>query len=80
MNQEDRVREPENRVWQTRIGAQTGFERRLADALERAFADGADALGPLVARLNADGVRDERGRAWTEDSFRAAMARLGGPS
>ena len=77
MKQEDRVREPENRVWQTRKHSQTEFERRLADALERAFADGVTDLAPLVDRLNADGLRDEENRAWTEESFRAVMARLG---
>ena len=77
MKQEDRIREPENRVWQTRAHPQTEFERRLADALERAFADGVVDLAPLVDRLNADGLRDEENRAWTEESFRAAMARLG---
>lgn len=77
MKQEDRIREPENRAWQTRTHSQTEFERRLADALERAFADGVVDLAPLVDRLNSDGVRDEENRAWTEKSFRAAMARLG---
>ena len=77
MKQEDRIREPENRVWQTRTHSQTEFERRLADALERAFADGVTDLAPLVDRLNADGLRDEENRAWTEESFRAVMARLG---
>ncbi len=77
MNQEERVREPENRVWQTRTHTQTEFEARLADALENAFADGVTELGPLVARLNKDGIRDEENRFWTEDSFRSVMARLG---
>ena len=77
MKQEDRIREPENRAWQTRTHSQTEFERRLADALELAFADGIVDLAPLVDRLNSDGVRDEENRAWTEKSFRAAMARLG---
>ena len=77
MKQEDRIREPENRAWQTRTHSQTEFERRLADALELAFADGVVDLAPLVDRLNSDGVRDEENRAWTEKSFRVAMARLG---
>ncbi len=79
MEQERRVREPENVVWQTRRRPQTGFERALADALERAFLDGVEELDALVARLNADGVRDENHRLWTAESFRAAMARLGAP-
>ena len=77
MKQEDRIREPENRVWQTRTHSQTEFERRLADALERAFADGVTDLATLVDQLNSDGVRDEENRAWTKKSFRAMMARLG---
>ena len=77
MEQETRVREPENRVWQTRTHPQTDFERRLADALEAAFIDGVTELDDLVARLNAEGVRDEDNRPWTADSYRAAMARLG---
>lgn len=78
MEQEARIREPENTVWQTRLRPQTEFERRLADALEQAFAAGVTELGPLVARLNADGVRDENHMLWTEESFCAAMARLRG--
>ena len=77
MKQEDRIREPENRVWQTRTHSQTEFERRLADALERAFADGVTDLATLVDQLNSDGVRDEENREWTKKSFRAMMARLG---
>ena len=77
MEQESRIREPENRVWQTRTHPQTDFERRLADALERAFVEGAVELDEIVERLNADGIRDEDNRAWTVDSFRATLARLG---
>lgn len=77
MEQEHRIREPENIVWQTRQHEQTEFEKSLADAMERAFTDGVTELDDLVARLNADGVRDPENRAWTSDSFRAVMARLG---
>ena len=77
MEQENRVREPENIVWQTRTHEETAFERRLADAMERAFIAGVTELDPLVDCLNADGVRDEENRAWTVESFRAVMARLG---
>ena len=78
MEQENRIREPANRVWQTRQHEQTAFEGRLADAMERAFIDGVTELEEIVARLNAESVRDEENRAWSVDSFRAAMARLGG--
>jgi len=77
MEQENRIREPENIVWQTRLHPQTDFERRLADALEGAFIDGVTELDALIARLNADGMRDEENRAWTEESFCAVMAKLG---
>tara|TARA_R110000787_G_scaffold25500_2_gene71691 strand:- start:52 stop:288 length:237 start_codon:yes stop_codon:yes gene_type:complete len=77
MEQENRIREPENVVWQTRKHEQTDFERRLADAMELAFVDGVTELDDLVARLNADGIRDPENRAWTADSFRAVIAKLG---
>ena len=77
MEQEQRVREPENIVWQTRTHEQTAFERRLADAMERAFVAGVTELDALVDYLNADGVRDEDNRAWTVDTYRAVLARLG---
>ena len=77
MEQEARIREPENMVWQTRTHEQTAFERRLSAAMEKAFADGITELDALVDRLNDDGVRDEQNRSWTVDSFRAVMAELG---
>lgn len=77
MEQEQRVREPQNIVWQTRTHEETAFERRLADVMERAFIDGVTELEALVDYLNAEGVRDEENRAWTVDSYRAVMARLG---
>lgn len=77
MEQENRIREPENRVWQTRTHPQTEFEATLADALERIFSDGVTDLDEIVTRLNADGVRDEDNRAWTAESYCATMARLG---
>lgn len=77
MEQERRILEPENVVWQTRGRPLSDFERTLADALERAFREGLTDLDSLVARLNADGVRDEGHRLWTAESFRGLMARLG---
>ena len=77
MEQEARIQEPENIVWQTRLHEQTAFERRLAMAMETAFADGVTELDALVERLNEDGVRDEHNKAWTVESFRAVMAELG---
>lgn len=77
MEQENRIREPGNVVWQTRTHEETAFERRLADAMERAFVAGVTELDALVDCLNAEGVRDEENRTWTVDTFRAVMARLG---
>jgi hypothetical protein len=77
MEQEQRVREPENIVWQTRTHEGSAFERRLADAMERAFIGGVTELEALVDFINAAGVRDEENRVWTVESFRAVMARLG---
>ena len=77
MEQEDRIEEPKNIVWQTRTHEQTAFERRLSTAMEKAFADGITELADLVEHLNQDGIRDEQNRSWTTDSFRAVMAELG---
>ncbi len=77
MEQENRILEPGNVVWQTRTHDETDFERRLADAMERAFVAGVTELDALVECLNAEGLRDEENRAWSVDSFRAVMARLG---
>ena len=72
------VREPENTVWQTRLHAQTDYERRLADALEEILVEGTHDLAGIVAGLNGLGMRDEQNRAWTEESFKAEMKRLDG--
>ena len=77
MEQEQRVCEPANIVWQTRTHEETAFERRLADAMERAFVEGVTELDALVDYLNAASVRDEGNRAWTVETYRAVMARLG---
>jgi hypothetical protein len=77
MEQERRVREPENIVWQTRTHEETAFERRLANAMEKAFINGVSELDALIEYLNAAGVLDEENRAWTIDSYRAVIARLG---
>ena len=78
VEQENRIREPENKVWQTRTHPQSDFEKRLAEALEKLFADGVTELNQLIERLNSEGVQDEDGRDWTEQSFRETMARNGG--
>lgn len=66
-----------NLVWQTRSSPPTAHENALGDALEQAFAGGAQTLTELVTGLNAHGSRDAQGQAWSEASFEAEMARLG---
>lgn len=66
-----------NRARQTLVDPHGAFENRLGDALEAAFAAGAVELPAIVAALNAAGAVARDGRPWTEDSFRAEMARLG---
>jgi hypothetical protein len=62
---------------QAQTQAPTDFENLLADGIEAAFAAGAWDLAGVVTRLNADGLRDPAGAAWTEASFSTAIARLG---
>ena len=56
--------------------APTDYENLLADAIEAAFLAGVWELEPLVARLNAEGVKMADGRDWTVSSFEAEIARL----
>jgi hypothetical protein len=66
-----------NIVWQTRTRAATEHELQLAQALERAFGNGASEVADLVEQLNDIGVYDYSGKAWTEVSFHKAIAALG---
>ena len=76
MTQEDRIREPENIVWQTRRRTQTDYELRLSKEMEKAFAGGITELEDLVRHLNENDVFDETNKPWTSDSFCVAMTRL----
>lgn len=67
----------ENIVWQHREAAPTPYENALGDALEHAFAGGAETLEQVVESLNAQNVRAADGKPWTVASFEAEMARLG---
>jgi hypothetical protein len=62
---------------QAQTAPPTEYENKLGDALEAAFADGIEALEPLVARLNDMGVRAPNGEAWTPDLFETEIKRLG---
>lgn len=66
--------------WQFRTSAPTGYEDRLSDALEAAFAAGIRALPDLVASLNEAGLQTPDGEAWTANNFPPVMQRLGNPA
>lgn len=71
--QQDRYLEPHQARWRPA----TPYEDLLGDALERAFAAGVHDLPGLVAQLNHSGLASPDGAPWTEENYRAAMARLG---
>ncbi|MGQ0654857.1 MAG: recombinase-like helix-turn-helix domain-containing protein [Betaproteobacteria bacterium] len=73
----EKVDAVQNLVWQTRAAPPTGYENRLGDLLEQAFAEGIEELAALVARLNELGSRAPDGTAWTEASFRSYMRPFG---
>jgi hypothetical protein len=66
-----------NLVWQSRAALPTEAENRLADALQRIFADAVYDLPGIVARLNQAGLAGPGGTPWTEASFVAELSRLG---
>jgi hypothetical protein len=66
-----------NLAWQTRAAAPTDYEKRLGDALERVFGEGALSLAEVVAGLNAIPFPAPTGKAWDEASFAAEIKRLG---
>jgi hypothetical protein len=73
----ERPGEARNLVWQSRAAPPTPAENRLADALQRIFADAVYDLPGIVARLNQAGLAGPGGVPWTEASFTAELARLG---
>jgi hypothetical protein len=66
-----------NIEWQNRSAPPTEYENHLADALEKILGDGTHDLAGIVGRLNEMRVYAPTGRAWSEDSFRAELKRLG---
>ncbi|GAA4351568.1 hypothetical protein GCM10023165_39910 [Variovorax defluvii] len=70
--QQDRYLQPH----QARQRPATTYEDLLGDAIERAFAEGAQDLATLVERLNESGLATPAGQAWTEDNYRQEMAKL----
>jgi len=73
----ERPGEARNLVWQSRAAPPSEAENRLADALQRIFADAVYDLPGIVARLNQVGVAGPGGALWTEASFAGELARLG---
>jgi hypothetical protein len=66
-----------NLEWQARAAPPTADENRLADLLEKVFADGAETLADVVRGLNARGAHAPDGSSWTEASFAKELKRLG---
>lgn len=62
---------------QARDREPTPAENAIADVIERCYAAGIQTCEGLVAELNKARVRAPDGKAWSEDSFKAEMARLG---
>ncbi|MBB3219585.1 recombinase-like helix-turn-helix domain-containing protein [Pseudoduganella umbonata] len=61
---------------QARNRVPTAWEDLLGDSIERAFAAGIADLPALVAHLNRTGPNYPGGGEWTEESYRAEIARL----
>ena len=66
-----------NIVHQTRATSPTDYENELGQALEKIFSDNVIELENIISRLNEIGVQTHSGSAWTEESFRSEMKRLG---
>ena len=66
-----------NIVFQTRGGALSLFEDRLADALMAVFDAGAMELDQVAAGLNARKAYDADHQPWTADSLAACLHTLG---
>lgn len=62
---------------QVRDHAPTVYEGLLGDAIERAFGADIYDLPGLVADLNRQGISDPNGKEWTEENYKAVMARYG---
>lgn len=64
-------------MWQTRPAVPSEYERTLADTLEQIFAQKVYDIPGIVAALNAEGVRNPAGEAWTIANFEPAFRELG---
>jgi len=68
----DRYLQPRQAQWRT----PTLYEDLLADAIERAYAQGIHDLPGLVESLNRQSTTTPAGQPWTVDNYAAAMADL----
>jgi hypothetical protein len=62
---------------QTRDEPATPYEMKLAGLIQVVFAEGHYELPELVKGLNDHGSSAPDGSAWTEETFRSEMHRLG---
>ena len=69
--------EVENIIHQTRPAPPTEYENQLGDALTKIFDNDIDQLPGVIVKLNEMGVQAPNGAAWTQDSFKAEIKRLG---
>ena len=61
---------------QARKRTPTTYEDLLGDAIERAFAAGAQDLSALVQSLNDSGLSSPSGKPWTEEVYAREIAGL----
>ncbi|WP_207841957.1 recombinase-like helix-turn-helix domain-containing protein [Williamsia soli] len=71
------AREPYLEANQTHPEPITPYEMKLSGSLTEVFSSGATTLDDVVAGLNALGLHGPDGKAWSDDTFRAEMRRLG---
>ena len=69
--------EVESIIYQTRPAPPTEYENQLGDALTKIFDTDIDQLPDVIVKLNEMGVQSPNGAAWTQDSFKAEIKRLG---
>ena len=62
---------------QSRNDEPTPYENKLADAIEKVYAEKIRELGPIVQRLNELGTADPDGNPWTQQSFVEVVRELG---
>ncbi|MEU6842168.1 recombinase-like helix-turn-helix domain-containing protein [Streptomyces sp. NPDC046716] len=64
-------------IHQSRTHEPSPYELKLAATLEEVFTKDGHELADVIRGLNARQIPAPDGAAWTEDSFRAEMHRLG---